>query len=271
MASVSSDVTVRDTRLLPGGEREENCEVRDLLIYTANSPSLLLVINSNYSMKAFDVDTWRCVSHCVLDSHPVCMYEISGSVYIHCNDRRLYHVTSTSPLSVTRHGQTGAVYGDIAALDDNRLVAVCPSPPCLHVIGHRGDLLADLTEACTGYGVSRPWRITHHSGLVIVLDWGTRRVVCMGVSPDNHPTHIWRSEVLGNPRDVVVTAGVILVTCDPATVITLDMESGRELCRVELTRGTDLYLGLSVDAATSRLYAGMGWLGVAELHLQGKL
>jgi hypothetical protein len=155
MASVSGDVTVRDVGLLPGGGREEGrCNVRGLLIYTANSPSLLLVIDDdNKSLKVFNVDPWRCVSHCVLDSPPVCMYELSGSVYIHCDDRGMYRVTSMSPLAVTRHGQAGEEYRDIAVLDDTRLIAVRHyNTPRVHVIGHRGALIADLTKTCARAG-----------------------------------------------------------------------------------------------------------------------
>jgi hypothetical protein len=276
MASVSSDVTVRDVGLLPGGEREEGSNVRDLLIYTTNSPSLLLVIHWNKSLKAFNVDPWRCVSRCNLDSPPVCMYELSGgSVFIHCVDHGLYRVTSMSPLAVTRHGQTGERYWDIAVLDDTRLIAVSPySPPGLHVLGHRGALIADLTKTWDSYGVGAPGRITCHAGRVIVLDReDPPRVVCMHVSPDNHVTHEWTSEDLGRPRDVLITAGVLLVTCNhPApTVISLDMESGRVLERVALTQGTSLYHGLCLDEATSRMYAGLLGGRVAELHLQGKL
>jgi hypothetical protein len=274
MASVSRDVTVRDVGLLPGGERER-CDVRDLLTYTANSPSLLLVIDWNHnSLKAFNVDTWRCVSHCVLDS-PRCMYELSGgSVFIHCDDRGLYWVTSMSPLAVTRHGQTGEEYWDIAVLDDTRLIAVSPhSPRCLHVIGHRGELIADLTKTWDIYGVGAPYRITCHAGRVIMLDWEyPPRVVCMRVFPDNHVTHEWTVKV-GGTRDVLITAGVVVVTCDssPATVISLDMESGRVLERVKLTLDAGLGVGLCIDKATSRIYTGMEGGRVAELNLQGKL
>jgi hypothetical protein len=284
---VSSDVTVRDVGLLPGGEREEGCDVRDLLIYTGNSPSLLLVIDyDNMSLKVFNVDTWRCVSRCVLDSPPVCMYELSGSVFIHCNDRGLYRVTSMSPLAVTRHGQTGVVYSDIAALDDTRLIAVSPySPRCIHVLGHRGKLIADITKTCDSYCASEPWRIRCHAGRVIVLDgeYPHHPVVCMRVSPDNQVTHEWTVEDLGGTWDVLITAGVLLVTCIPAptvisldmksapTVISLDMKSGRVLERVKLTRDTNLGVGLCVDEATSRVYAGMVDSGVAELNIQGKL
>jgi hypothetical protein len=278
MASVSRDVTVRDVGLLLGGEREERrCDVRDLLIYTANSPSLLLVIDSyNKSLKAFNTDTWRCVSHCVLDSTPACMYELSGSVFIHCEYRGLYQVTSMSPLTVTRHGQTGVGYQDIAVLDDTRLIAVSPGPPCIHVIRPSGELIADLTKTCGSYGVGEPRRISCHAGRVIVRDgdYSRRLVVCMRVSPDNHVTHEWTSEFLGVAQDVLITAGVLLVTCNrPSTVISLDMESGRVLERVklELTPGTDLGLSLCLDEGTSRVYAGLGYNGVAELHLQGKL
>jgi hypothetical protein len=275
MASVSSDVTVRDVGLLPGGEREEGGTVRDLLIYMATSPSLLLVIyHDNNSLKAFNVDPWRCVSHCVLDARPACMYELSGSVYIHCDDRGLYRVTSMSPLAVTRHGQTGVGYWDIAVLDDTRLIAVSPwDPRGIHVLGHRGTILADLTETCGSYGVGGPYRITCHAGRVIMLDgMYTDRVVCMRVSPDNHVTHEWTAEDLGGARDVLITAGVLLVTCiSPTTVCSLDMKSGRVLERVELTLDTRLWWGMCVDEATSRVYAGMLDGRVGELHLQGKL
>jgi hypothetical protein len=277
MASVSSDVTVRDTRLLPSGEREEVGHVRDLLIYTANSPSLLLVIYfNNNSLKAFNVDPWRCVSRCDLDSEPRCMYRLSGgSVYIHCDDRGLYRVTSMSPLAVTQHGQTGEDYSDIAVLDDTRLIAVrAHSPPCIHVIRPSGELIADLTETCDSYGAGAPHRITCHAGRVIVLDGDhdTCHVVCMRVSPDNHVTHEWMSEDLGGALDVLITAGVLLVICiRPAAVISLDMKSGRVLERVELTLGTGLGVGLCLDVATSRVYAGMMDGRVAELNLQGKL
>jgi hypothetical protein len=279
MASVSSDVTVRDVRLLPGGEREEGrCYVQDLLIYTANSPSLLLVIYSNNkSLNVFNVDTWRCVSHCVLDSLPRCMYELSGSVFIHCRDLGLYQVTSMSPLAVTRHGQTGVGYMDIAVLDETRLIAVSAySHPCIQVLGHRGDLLADLTKTCDSY-VIRPGRVTCHAGRVIVLDRDyPRRVVCMRVSPDNHVTHEWMGEDLDDAQDVLITARIIIVTCySPNTVISLDMKSGRMLEREGLPLDIGLWKGLCVDETTSCIYAGIIpgiWTGhVAELHLQGKL
>jgi hypothetical protein len=41
-----------------------------------------------------------------------------------------------------------------------------------------------------------------------------------------------KKDLGGVPRDVVIAAGiVVVVTCDPATVCSLDMESGRVVRR----------------------------------------
>jgi hypothetical protein len=283
MVSVSSHVTIRYVRLSPTGEGDARSTVPDILVHAGESSNLLFVLHRILSKKSllaiFDMETWRCVSRCDLDDHPYCMYQMSGDVYVHCEGRGLYRVSSLSPLSVTRHGQTdgyGAwAYRDIAVVNDSALMAVDYYYTRVYLLHLNGQMSLDVSTECR---CGKPWKISSQNGVVAVLDALKSypdkseiscQVVCVTVA-GNDVTYKWTSQTLATvAMDILITSRVVLVSGrhPESVLVTLSIETGAVIRVTKLF--SPVWRGLC--EIESRIYAGGEKGKVLEIQPQGKL
>jgi hypothetical protein len=76
--------------------RDSNeCWVTDMLVHTdqgQDKPVIIIADRGNNELRTFDKDREQCVSQCTTPSPPMCMYELDGSSYLHCQGGSLHRI-----------------------------------------------------------------------------------------------------------------------------------------------------------------------------------
>jgi hypothetical protein len=294
MLSVESfrEFTVRDmTRLPDDRSSDADVSIDDVLVFTKQGRTYILVLDSNMSyLKLFDADSWKCLSICVLENETyphARLYQVSDIIYLFCHYGRILRVTSTDPLEVQVHGRTYEeyLYHDVCALDSETLIAVSVVLKRVDLISTTGQFLQRVT---TDHEWSGPCSVSvHASGSILtVIDkplWnqdGKSHVVCMSVSESRSLSLKWISQPMVWHRNPVIASGVVIGPCNNSSnypdsgyaVLVLSLESGRQLMKFSIPLVLHPEISNAICVYAKRLFIGcQGTNGLVEFQLTGEL
>jgi hypothetical protein len=272
--------------------------VDELVVYTKEGCTQIMIRVDHSCLKAFDIDSWKCLSSCQLErTEYIRMYQLSENMFLFCHDGRIFRVSSTAPLDVQLHGRTDQdpdednLYCDVCVLDSETLIAVTAIQKRVDLLSPTGKLLRCLTIDCV-------WRFPLHvsahvgGGIVTVYDGESddeedgddteSYMVCLSVSEGRSLSLKWTSEPRIWRRNPVIASGVVIVMCRNKftgyeqlsdAVLVLSLDSGRQL--MEVLIGLQLSNGPSFNAICvyeERLFIGCHRPDcVVEFQLTGKL